>query len=795
MVKDFKLSTTLFGHSKDIRSVTVTESNDIISGSRDKTAKYWKYDPLHNTYHEVMTYKSHENFVGSVLYLEPSTEYPDGLVVTGGYDKVIFIYKPGEPFPTFTFKDHSNTVCCLTKGLASNSFLSSSWDNTAKYWCLSNSTSKSLLTFSGHEAAVWHAKQLSDGKIVTASADRTIGIWSETAQKLNTLTGHTDTVRCLEDFPELKQFMSVSNDASVRVWNYEGENLNCLYGHTNFIYSIARCRAHGLDSFVTSDEDRTVRFWQNGENNNTIELPAQSIWTVACLPNGDIVTGSSDGLVRVFTQDESRVTVEAELTRFSEEVNALKQTAVQEIGGVKVSDLPGIEALYEPGKRNGQMKMVREGKTVVAYTWVVDGDNSHWDKIGEVLGGTNKDDSGKTIFEGKSYDFVFNVDVEDGKPPIKLPFNKGDDPYKAAHTFLSKNMLPAEYLEQVVDFILKNSKDQFVPPVNTEYQDPFTGGSRYTPGISGGNHAQAGVNLDPFTGASSYSTSLSSAPAANPAISGANKPSAASFGGFFPITVYRSFDVGDPQVILNKLKEFNSRTGDGIDGAQESELEEVVKLCSGPPADGNALDVLYKLLDWPDDVIFPVLDVIRLAVRNKLTNEVIANMNNGIIMEKLKSYISPTCAIVNNMVVALRTVCNLCLHETGETLVYNSRFEILENITSLGQLNKSCQVALSTSLLNLTILTIKNNDEIGFSILAQVLPDILTKLTDAESQFRAYVALGTLVTSANSHRQEIKVKIGENARFLTTVQLHSLSGQNELEKKRMNCAKQLLNVL
>lgn len=57
-----------------------------------------------------MTYRSHENFVGSVLYLEPSSEYPDGLVISGGYDKVIHVYKSGEPFPTYSFKgEHTNT--------------------------------------------------------------------------------------------------------------------------------------------------------------------------------------------------------------------------------------------------------------------------------------------------------------------------------------------------------------------------------------------------------------------------------------------------------------------------------------------------------------------------------------------------------------------------------------------------------------------------------------------------------------------------------------------------------------
>lgn len=63
--------------------------------------------------------------------------------------------------------------------------------------------------------------------------------------------------------------------------------------------------------------------------------------------------------------------------------------------------LPGREALYDPGKKAGQMKMIREAQGVVAYTWVEDGENSHWEKVGDVLGGTNKTNEGQTMFEGK----------------------------------------------------------------------------------------------------------------------------------------------------------------------------------------------------------------------------------------------------------------------------------------------------------------------------------------------------------------------------------------------------------
>ncbi len=77
----------------------------------------------------------------------------------------------------------------------------------------------------------------------------------------------------------------------------------------------------------------------------------------------------------------------------------------------------------------------------------------------------------------KEYDFVFNVDIEDGKTPLKLPYNKSDDPWFVAQAFIHKHDLPQSYLDQVANFIINNSKQKNITMTNTpaEYADPFTG--------------------------------------------------------------------------------------------------------------------------------------------------------------------------------------------------------------------------------------------------------------------------------------------------------------------------------
>lgn len=81
--------------------------------------------------------------------------------------------------------------------------------------------------------------------------------------------------------------------------------------------------------------------------------------------------------------------------------------------------LPGPEALQTPGKKEGEVIMVNMGATVEAHQWSTQ--SQSWEKIGEVVGGTK---SSKQMYEGKEYDYVFDIDVGAGPGGnLKLPYN------------------------------------------------------------------------------------------------------------------------------------------------------------------------------------------------------------------------------------------------------------------------------------------------------------------------------------------------------------------------------------
>ena len=55
------------------------------------------------------------------------------------------------------------------------------------------------------------------------------------------------------------------------------------------------------------------------------------------------------------------------------------------------------------------------------YSWMQWDNASGWQKIGDVVDAVGS--GRKQLYEGREYDYVFDVDVQEGAPPLKLPYN------------------------------------------------------------------------------------------------------------------------------------------------------------------------------------------------------------------------------------------------------------------------------------------------------------------------------------------------------------------------------------
>ncbi|CAK8685515.1 unnamed protein product [Clavelina lepadiformis] len=797
----YKYVCTLRGHNADVRGLCEVQEKGILSCSRDLTTKLW-ISSGENDYKEQSSYTGHKNFVLCVAMMTPLKDvYPDGLILTGSSDHHINVYMPTSCEPIMSLVGHSNTVCSMVAGLC-GTVVSGSWDYTARLWLFDSKEikdAKCVMIMSGHTAAVWDVMIMPGQQrlIVTASADKTIKIW-RTGKCSHTLEGHSDCVRSLSAL-SLSQFLSCSNDASVKRWSVEGQCLQTYYGHSNFIYSV--CSIPDKSEFVTCSEDRTLKVWTISEGNpiQTIPLPAQSLWKVIVLINGDIAVGCNDSTIRIFSKIRSASPDNQ--ASFQQELSTSEiPGASMELGDLNVDNLPGVEALEKSGERDGQTLMVSNQGKVEAYKWNnIDG---KWVKVGDVVGSnaTGK----KSVYQGKEYDYVFTIDIEEGKPPLHLPYNLTEDPWFAAQKFIDDNVLGQHFLDTIVNFIVDNTKganaqyqtasqysDPFTGegrymPNTTEGQssggaDPFTGSGRYIPSNNNSSGSRSGT--DPYTGGGRYvpessasriepSQSVQRDPILNPSRyipdSNGNMQKKISVSNqYFPKTDYILFNKKNVSAMIGKIKEFAEIIESPLSSEDLMSLENMTNPDYNPVS--HEIEKLWRMLHWNADVLFPILDFVRYSSINQLciVQTICSNWAEEFLNMLLEILRNSSCKNAQtNVLLALRILCNLFSSTDGLAFLLAGCNEICNAVAmllpadgaeSVHGVANNVQVAIATLHINYAVCFI--NKSSYSSALASLCDDArlcclrssLTfvgqaKCIGLEALFRHLVGLGTMIS-------------------------------------------------
>jgi WD40 repeat protein len=153
----------------------------------------------------------------------------------------------------------------------------------------------------GHTSYVWALTIGLDGKVYSASIDKTIMVWSgESGAHLQTLTGHTDTV-CALAVGLNGNIYSGSFDRTVRVWSgASGAHVQTLVGHTDWVFALAV----GLDGKIYSgSRNHTIRVWaaNDGAHLQTLVGHTASVRALAVGKDGAIYSGSDDHTIRVWS--------------------------------------------------------------------------------------------------------------------------------------------------------------------------------------------------------------------------------------------------------------------------------------------------------------------------------------------------------------------------------------------------------------------------------------------------------------------------------------------------------------
>ncbi|KAL1324118.1 phospholipase A-2-activating protein [Arachis ipaensis] len=709
---EYQLRCELRGHEDDVRGICVCGNERIATSSRDKTVRLWSQDPSEKRkFVSSKILLGHTSFVGPIAWIPPNDEFTEGGVVSGGMDTLVLVWdlKSGEKVQTL--KGHSLQVTSIT--LDNGDIVSSSVDCTLRRW----RNGQSVETWEAHKAPIQAVIKLPSGELVTGSSDTTLKLWRGKTC-LHTFNGHADTVRGLAVMAGLG-VLSSSHDGSLRLWAVSGQVLMEMVGHTAIVYSVD---SHASGLIVSGSEDRFAKIWKDGVCVQSIEHPG-CVWDAKFMENGDIVTACSDGVVRIWTVHPDNIADQLERDLYASELSQYK-TSRKRVGGLKLEELPGLEALKIPGTSDGQTKVVREGDNGVAYAWNMP--EQKWDKIGEVVDGP--EESGRAFHDGVQYDYVFDVDIGDGMPIRKLPYNRSDNPYDVADKWLLKENLPLSFREQIVQFILQNTGQKDVT-FDASFRDPYTGANAYVPG----------------------QPSRTSDASAKPTFK------------HIPKKGMLGFDTAQFDGILKKITEFNSalqsdqeKQNLSLTELDVSRLGAIVKILkdtshyhSSKFADADISLLLNLLRSWPISMIFPVIDLVRMIVLHPDGATMLHKhfqAENDILMEVIKK-VTSNSSIPANLLTSIRTVTNLFKNSCYYGWLQKHRSEVLDAFSSCSSSpNKNLQLSYSTLILNYAVLLIESKDQEGqYQVLSAALEIAEEGNVEVDSKFRALVAVGSLM--------------------------------------------------
>lgn len=346
----------------------------------------------------------------------------------------------------------------------------------------------------------------------------------------------------------------------------------------------------------------------------------------------------------------------------------------------------------------------------------------------------------KVSHQGKDYDYVFDVDIEDGKPPLKLPYNASQNPYEVAQKWIADNELPITYLDQVANFILTNTQGASLgatsqsQPTAAPGADPWGSENRYRPGEAGA-----------------------------PEPRGDSRPRA------LPQTQYLSITTANLPAIRKKIGELNESAGsDALSADELKSLDSLLMQLQSSPKDpkpqSDQVTSLIKIAtQWPAASRLPGLDLLRLcAVASSFVSTTSAA--KGTIVDLLASTdaFQPSGDKPNNTMMATRVLANLFTTEQGR-LIADGCFEQITQLTEsfATSTNKNLAAAIATLLINLAVLLTSGapaaeskSREQRAAIVANQVIALLNTGGDSETVYRALVALGTLFSLGDVFRKE-----------------------------------------
>lgn len=215
------------------------------------------------------------------------------------------------------YPGHTDTVLCLAMG-DHDMMVSGGKDNTVKVWRLTAAGElECLCSGAGHTQSVGGVAWCSGDNVVSVSADTTLKMWSVDTEagsmtSVRTEIAHDKDINCVSVSPDAGLIVTGSQDKTAKLWRPSDLGLvTVLRGHTRGVWCAQFSPADKL--VATGGGDAVVRLWTVSDSSSSCVKQLQgheaSVLTLSWQGGGQLVSGSSDGLLKVWWVARQECTV------------------------------------------------------------------------------------------------------------------------------------------------------------------------------------------------------------------------------------------------------------------------------------------------------------------------------------------------------------------------------------------------------------------------------------------------------------------------------------------------------